>query len=328
MAVQAHVAPEDRWMKLSPNLADLARNLGDHADYSVRLLLALFVPDRVFTTAQFVSHYRRLPTRDDLGFSDYVHFFKSSPAAEACGPLVDKLLAKQRVSELIGDEHIVKTCWSGSQLTWDAWKQLPDTFMLKASHGCGWNYLVVEKSTEQFRRVSSLTARWMQKNFYHYFRERAYRNITPRLFAEQYVGLSGQPATDYKFYCIGGSIAFIMVIVDRQGDQKDVLYDRHWNKMDVRSLNPNDADFERPGRLERMVEIAEVLARGFDFARIDLYLYEDQVYFGEWTFTPAAGFFRFDPPSFDRALGDLLKATMSRWTVTQTGCASRSGTSA
>ena len=46
---------------------------------------------------------------------------------------------------------------------------------------------------------------------------------------------------------------------------------------------------EMPEQLEEMCTMAEKLAEGIPFVRIDLYTVEHKVYFGEMTFTPATG---------------------------------------
>ena len=61
-------------------------------------------------------------------------------------------------------------------------------------------------------------------------------------------------------------------------------------------------------------EIAELLAKEFPFVRVDLYIVRNRIYFGELTFTPAAGMdtdFKFRAPGAikdtDTILGELLK---------------------
>lgn len=41
-----------------------------------------------------------------------------------------------------------------------------------------------------------------------------------------------------------------------------------------------------------MVDIAEALSSDFDFVRVDLYCVPDQVWFGELTCTPRAGYIK------------------------------------
>ena len=42
------------------------------------------------------------------------------------------------------------------------------------------------------------------------------------------------------------------------------------------------------------------------FSRIDLYVIDDTIYFGELTFYPAAGFGKFVPETWDEKLGSFL----------------------
>jgi hypothetical protein len=56
-----------------------------------------------------------------------------------------------------------------------------------------------------------------------------------------------------------------------------------------------------------MIAIAETLGRDFEFVRIDLYVLEDKVYFGEITHTPTAGLSRPKPRDFDAALGRIVE---------------------
>jgi hypothetical protein len=57
-----------------------------------------------------------------------------------------------------------------------------------------------------------------------------------------------------------------------------------------------------------MIDICRKLSEESDFVRVDLYSIGDQVFFGELTHYPEAGFGRFDPPAFDLEMG-------SYWTV-------------
>jgi hypothetical protein len=49
------------------------------------------------------------------------------------------------------------------------------------------------------------------------------------------------------------------------------------------------------------------LSREFDFVRVDLYNIDGRIYFGEMTFTPVAGRFRFQPDHWDMRLGEKWK---------------------
>lgn len=51
----------------------------------------------------------------------------------------------------------------------------------------------------------------------------------------------------------------------------------------------NANELNKPLMLDEGISIAEKLSMPFPFVRVDLYLSDNEVYFGELTFTPAAG---------------------------------------
>ena len=51
-----------------------------------------------------------------------------------------------------------------------------------------------------------------------------------------------------------------------------------------------------------MVEISEKISSIFEFSRIDFYLVQDKIYFGEITFTPKSGNIHITPDSYDKEI--------------------------
>lgn len=62
-----------------------------------------------------------------------------------------------------------------------------------------------------------------------------------------------------------------------------------------------------PGNLNKMVSLAETLAYGMPFSRVDFYNVFGKILFGELTFYPAAGFGEFTSSEWDKILGDWLE---------------------
>jgi hypothetical protein len=63
----------------------------------------------------------------------------------------------------------------------------------------------------------------------------------------------------------------------------------------------------RPSNLDEMTEFARRLANDFPFVRVDFYAIDGQTLFGEMTWYPLAGEFRFVPESYDRYWGEVLQ---------------------
>ena len=60
----------------------------------------------------------------------------------------------------------------------------------------------------------------------------------------------------------------------------------------------------KPENYEKMIKIAEKLAKPFPAARIDLYNIEGKILFGEITFFDGSGYMSFAPDEFDFVMGE------------------------
>ena len=58
-----------------------------------------------------------------------------------------------------------------------------------------------------------------------------------------------------------------------------------------------------------MIKLVENLAQPFVYVRVDMYDFEDEIYFGEITFHHGSGYERLDPMEWDYKLGDLVDLT-------------------
>lgn len=72
---------------------------------------------------------------------------------------------------------------------------------------------------------------------------------------------------------------------------------------------PNDinAEIPRPKEFDEMVYVARTLAKGWPFVRVDLYVHDGRVFFGEMTFHPAGGYAPLTPEKWGLQLGELIK---------------------
>ena len=62
----------------------------------------------------------------------------------------------------------------------------------------------------------------------------------------------------------------------------------------------------KPINFERMVEVAEILAKPFPVVRVDLYNINGKIYFGEMTFTSLGGLMDFYTDDFQNLAGNLI----------------------
>ena len=198
--------------------------------------------------------------------------------------------------------------------TWDSFDDicfddLPDAFILKTNHGFATNMIVKDKNTLDKKACKRQFDRWMRKNFLGSTMEYQYLGIPPKIICEELLFSGNDDLPDYKFFCFDGKVYCSYYMEDYTLDPKNGklgFLDRDWKLMPYHRKNykPLEKQPPKPANYEIMVQIAETLSEGFPHVRVDLYNLDGKIYFGEMTFTTAAGYGEFDPPEFDRILGN------------------------
>jgi hypothetical protein len=186
-------------------------------------------------------------------------------------------------------------------------KSLPNKFVIKPTHASGWVRIVKDKSLISEGELRDECTKWLARSYYDVSKEWVYKNIPRRLLVEELLeDGTGDVPRDYKFFVFAGKVQLIQVDIDRFRGHRRNLYDRHWNRLDVRFVyDTYGGALPRPNSLAEMIEYAEMLGDGLEFVRVDFYNLGSRVLFGELTITPENGFGKFIPESFDLYLGGL-----------------------
>ncbi|WP_018424317.1 ATP-grasp fold amidoligase family protein [Paraburkholderia tuberum] len=228
--------------------------------------------------------------------------------------LTDKLTVRDYVARKLGESHLIPLLAAPETFTKEVFDALPDSFVMKANHGSTYVKVVRNKSATSFEELRDLANHWLSLDFYKMGREKHYRPIKPRIFFEQLLlDESDNVPPDYKLQCFGAKsgrlVIYILVISDRFGaDTRGDLYDVNWNHLDVviGEYKPSENPPPRPDNLDAIVDAGIKLSADFDYVRVDLYSPNNQVYFGELTFTPGAGVLPFMPDRIDYEWGSLI----------------------
>ncbi|MDY5822592.1 MAG: ATP-grasp fold amidoligase family protein, partial [Helicobacter sp.] len=193
--------------------------------------------------------------------------------------------------------------------------KLPQSFVLKTNHDCGGVVLVKDKDTflkdsKSFNEAMTKLTTHLNTNFYTLYREWHYKDIEPRIFAEEMLGDTQKHSLiDYKIHTMQNIISHIEVITDRHTGQKEIAMDTKWHKVPFDYEKKSLQIPQKPIMLDKMLDMSLLLAQAFQYVRVDLYCVEMNIYVGELTFTPAGGTDKFTPQEWDKKLGDLWKYT-------------------
>ncbi len=220
----------------------------------------------------------------------------------------DKLLVKDFVRDRLGPRYVTPTLWHGTVLPPEPAADWPQGFAVKANQGSGGNVFVRDKAAADWPAIRRRAGGWLRAPHGGRHKEHWYGLIVPQLLVEP---LLAEPheLRDYKVFVFHGRAAFVQVDVDRFGDRRKVLHDRDWRRLPfvIGNYPRVEEDLAPPQHFAEMLEVAEALAEGWDFVRIDLYDLPAGPRFGEMTFAPGAGYLRFSPAEYDLEVGRLWR---------------------
>lgn len=221
--------------------------------------------------------------------------------------LADKYAVKEYVKEKIGVEYVVPNygVWgSFDEIDFD---NLPSKFVLKATHDSGGATIVRDKKTLDVGEVRKKMEKQLSTGFYWASREWPYKDIPRRIIADELLNdHTGNELRDYKFWCFNGMPKYMYLTIKGKN-----IYENFYD-MDFRPANINHGfprhqpEFEKPYGFETMKELAAKLSQGLPFVRIDFFLVDKIIYFGEFTFFDWGGTRPFESYEMDLELGKLI----------------------
>lgn len=224
--------------------------------------------------------------------------------------MVDKYEAKHYVAERIGEKYIIPTLGVWEKFDEIDFSKLPEQFVLKCTHDSGGLVICRDRRKFNIEKAREKIERSLKSNYYLWGREWPYKNVKPRIIAEQYMSNNDKELDDYKVHNFDGIPKLILVCTERFSGSglKEDFYDIDWNHLDlVRPSHPNsNSIIEKPDFLDEMLELSKKLSEGIPFLRTDFYEVNGNLYFGELTFFPASGLEPFKPDDWDYKMGQWI----------------------
>ena len=224
--------------------------------------------------------------------------------------LADKWDVRAYVKETVGEEYLIPAYGVWDRFSDIDFSVLPDRFVVKCTHDSGSVWICGDKSKADLEYENRYFTKRLKRGGFYYGREWPYKDLKPRLIAEKHmIDRETGDLRDYKIHCFGGKARCILVCSDRHtSGLKEDWYTPEWEHLPIRRPTHRNTDngIPKPEKLEQMIRLAEKLAAGLRFARVDFYLVDGRIYFGEITFFPTSGYTRFVPDEYDRILGDWI----------------------
>lgn len=275
-----------------------------------------WLPDKYYVRLAYrLKMGKKLNLNNPQSFNEKMQWLKLYCRKNEFTQMVDKYEAKLIAGKILGDDHTITTLgvWdSFDEIDFDA---LPNQFVLKCTHDSGGLVICRDKKGFNINAAKNKIEKSLHTNFYLQGREWPYKDVKPRIIAEEYM-TDGTEAddglTDYKFFCFNAEpkLLYVSQGLEDHTTAHISFYDLQGKEMPFHrnDFRPFEHEIVLPNNFSEMVEYARQLAEIVDnpFVRIDLYSIKDTVYFSEFTFSPCGGMIPFSPPEWDEILGRWL----------------------
>ena len=216
----------------------------------------------------------------------------------------DKYEVRFYVEKTIGSQFLVKNfgVWENpEEICFD---KLPQQYVLKATHGSGWNIIVRNGQKVNAVEIVSKLKGFLKENYYTYGREKNYRLIKPRIICEEFIeGVSGRSIIDFKVFCFGGCAKFYSVTYFENGKQHFNIFDLSDGRLEIKDRYERVNCTCLPPNIAEITHLAQELAKPFDFVRVDFYIAKQGIFFSELTFHSGGGIRPIKPIELDYKLG-------------------------
>lgn len=280
-----------------------------------RRLLQL-LPDKTYLQLLYYKHFHKfVDFKNPVSFNEKLQWLKLYDRNPLYTIMVDKLKMKDYLRNLLGEEYTIPTL-----AVWDTPEEidfdtLPDQFVLKWNHDSGSIVICKDKKTFNKEKALKKLQYGAKYNGYWYGRERPYKDVPPRVFAEPYMeDEETHELRDYKLFAFDGEVKLLLVASDRQTPGEDTkfdYFDMEMNHLDLVNQHPNAYVVPKPPKtFPLMKQLAERISKGLVHLRVDFYEVNGKAYIGELTLYHGSGLMTFYPECWYKIIGDMIHLPM------------------
>ncbi len=236
----------------------------------------------------------------------WIKLYDKNPLMPKC---VDKYMVREYI-EKIGCGNILNDIiWYGFDPDEIPFEELPNKFVIKVTHGSTFNIICTDKTRLDIDGSKKKIRKWLKEKFIPCYGEWFYGVEKPRIIVEKFIE-SKEDLKDFKVFCFDGVPKIIGVYSNRfNGTLCQELYDTEWNLINEHTGNyrlPKELT-QKPENLSQIIELAGRISNGFRHVRVDFFNPENNLIFGEMTFTGSAGFGKYSSRMFAEKMGQYLK---------------------
>ena len=280
-----------------------------------------WLPDKPYIKLLYYASFsHKLDLDNPRSYNEKLQWLKLNERNEQYSIMVDKVAVRSYIKDRIGEEYLIPSIgvWnSEEEIQFDS---LPEQFVLKCNHNSGKGMCICKNKKElDFDYVKKQLRKGLKEKYYLIGREWPYRMVHPKILGERFmVDESGDELKDYKVMCFEGEPKLIELHMGRfTNHQTQDFYDTNWEKTSISQGNDkdygmSDIKIPKPECLDEMLQLSRKLAEGIHHIRVDWYVINGKLYFGELTLFDGSGFVAYDDPQNDLLLGSWIELPIDK----------------
>ena len=209
--------------------------------------------------------------------------------------LADKYAVREYVEKRIGPDVLVPLLGHWDSADAIDFNALPNSFVIKPNNGSYDTIIVSDKSQTDLNDIRRHLANSLNNKFGLDNAEPHYLRIKPCIIAEEMLMPDNSLGLiDYKIWCFNGKPYCFLVCVDRDLETHHadlVYYDLQWHKRNeyMSESFRTGKSCPKPDKLTELLDAAAKLSKGLPQCRVDMYVVNGKIYFGEMTLTSNYG---------------------------------------
>ena len=231
----------------------------------------------------------------------------------------DKFAVRKVFEDKFGKEHLIDIVLQTKNWKDIIAESMPDyPVIIKPNHASGWYHIVEDKNNADWHKIRTDCRFWLSQNAYTMQREWQYKNIPRCIIVEKLLlRKDGSIPTNFRIHCFHGRVGLIALTSYKKNDTleyQNQKYSRDWDflkidwasrKADLTKIR-DPMPIPRPVTLDKMIKIAEDIAKDFRYVRVDFFDVDGDLYHGEITFHDGGGYERITPFEWDLKLGSMI----------------------
>lgn len=170
--------------------------------------------------------------------------------------------------------------------------KLPNKFAIKCNHGSGMNIVCEDKSKLNIPDSVNKLNEWLKFQFGRGV-EWQYKPIERKIIVEKYLEGKSGIMMEYQVFCFNGKPVMFLARNDLRCSSADqnmetfaVSYTPNWERVFYRKDEEKyRINLPKPHNYEKILEYATRLSADFPQVRVDFYELDDELIFGEMTFS-------------------------------------------